>query len=339
MRDRTRRDSDVMVPASRELSWGMYRQQLTAADDQLRAAHAALSERDRLTTLRAGLATELDEATRFAAELGAKLADEQKDVARYEGGVWAFLYNVVADREARLNKEQREAHEAEAKYGEAAAARDRLQSELAAIDTRLATLASADADLAAARAGKQAVLMLGEDATAKELRAIADELTRCDAEGLALDEAISAGGSAHTRLALLMEVLASARNWGTADIFANSMLLSWMKREKIDQARGIAGEAQGALAIFRRELGDVGLTLTAQLAELADHHRFLDVWFDNIFSDVSVQSRIREAMATTGVALEEVARRLEDLYARRQQMIDRSSQLSTARIRLLEHAG
>lgn len=316
----------------------MYREQLSAADDQLRAAHAAIGERDRLTHLRAALATELDDASKYADELSAKLADEQKDVERYQGGVWAFLYNVVADREARLSKEQREAHEAEVRYCEAVGARDRIRDEVASLDTRLAALESADADLAAARAGKQSLLVQAGGPAADELNAINEGLARIDSDGLALDEAIDAGGKALEALSRLAEVLGSARNWGIADMFSDSLFTSWVKRERLDSARGIAGEAQGAINVFRKELGDVGAALEAEVSALADHHRFVDTWLDNIFSDVAVQSRIEQAQQTTSTVVTEIGTKLVQLRAQRQKMIDRSAELSASRTRLLEHS-
>src|SRR5689334_21087830 len=91
----------------------VYRTPVTEADERLRAALAANAERDRLIKIREALGPDLSEAVAEATKLEAKLEDEQRDVRRYEKGVWAFLYDIFADRQARLTKEQREAAEAE----------------------------------------------------------------------------------------------------------------------------------------------------------------------------------------------------------------------------------
>src|SRR5262245_50946268 len=101
----------------------MYRIPMTTADERIRTAHATISQRTHLRNLRAGLVVDEERAERETSELAKLLAEEQRDVERYDRGVWAFLYGVFADREARLSKEQREAVEAEARYKEATANR------------------------------------------------------------------------------------------------------------------------------------------------------------------------------------------------------------------------
>ena len=59
--------------------------------------------------LRAALIRDVEAAAHAAEQQGAALVDEQRDVERYTGGLWAFLYGLVADVESRLTKEQLEA--------------------------------------------------------------------------------------------------------------------------------------------------------------------------------------------------------------------------------------
>lgn len=306
------------------------------SDDALRAAHAALAERDRLRKTRDGISRELVEANALVATMSEALGDEQKDVRRYEKGVWAFLYDIFADREGRLTKEQQEAAAAQLKLDDAEAMRDRLTDQLAIVDKRLGELASADADLATARAAKQTEIVTRGGPAAKELEAILQDLGQLDAEGRGLDEALSAGSRAHASMARLVEILGSAQNWGALDMLSDSMFVSWVKRDKIDDARNIAGVAQADLAVFARELGDVGMTLHAEVAELAVHHRFLDTWFDNIFSDWSVQSRIQQALAGADGTLKDVGSRLDDLRGRRAANLARGEALSRRRLEILE---
>ena len=316
----------------------MYRIQATAADERIRAARAALAERERLVAMRDALAADVAEAERERGALAAKCAEEQRDVERYDHGVWAFLYGLFKDREARLTKEQLEAAAAETKLLEATSACVRLREEVERIVGRIAALASADGELAAARAAKQLLLAEMGSPSAAELDGIAHELATGDAEGQALDEALAAGDRAMASLARLLEVLGSARNWGTFDILSDSMLASWAKRERLDEARGIAGAAQAELTVLARELGDVGIALDSELASLADHHRFIDVWFDNIFSDLSVQSRIRDAVDTTQRTLAQVSEKVGQLRGRRGQLAARAAELTAARDRLLDPA-
>ncbi len=314
----------------------MYRSSVSEADTKIRAAHAALAERKRLTEIRAALAPDLAEAEADATKLEATLTDEQKDVRRYEKGVWAFLYDIFADRDARLTKEQREAAEAATRFQEAATMRDRLREELASLGARIEALKGADADLAAARAGKRVLVVASGGPGAAELEAITAQLGAIDAEGRAIDEALEAGGRAHTALTRLAETLGSARSWGAADILTDSFLVSWQKRQKLDEARNLAGVAQAEISVFRRELGDVGIALLAEVAVLADHHRFLDTWFDNIFSDFSVQGRITEAQTTTTSAITAIGGALDHLRSQRATSLTKANVLSKQQLELIE---
>ena len=300
-------------------------------DERIRAASAALAERGRLARRVAHLHNELAEAEARVAELAARLDAERRDVARYATGVWAWLYDLFADGAARVEREEREAVEAALRHDEACALRDRLAAELREVEARAATLEGAAQELLAAREAKQAQLIASGDPRGEELAEVVAALGRADAERAALDEAVRAGELAEAAIARLAETLASARNWGTADLLSDSLLVSWAKREKLDAAHQLAAAAQADLAVFQRELADVGATLDAELGALAEHHRFLDTWFDNLFSDLSVQSRIAGAQETTARVARMVDERLADLRTRVHAVEARRLELERAR--------
>ena len=309
---------------------------MTEADERLRAALAANAERDRLIKIREALDPDLKEAVAEATKLEATLADEQRDVRRYEKGVWAFLYDIFADRQARLTKEQREAAEAETRFAEAASLSRRLSEEVESLTARIDALANAATELAAARAAKHAAVVAFGGPAAEELAELTTHLEAIEAEAKAIDEAVTAGDRAHATLTHLAEVLASARRWGRADIFTDSMFVSWAKRNKLDEASTLAGDAQAHLTVFQRELGDVGVALDAEMEGLANHHRFLDTWFDNVFSDIIVQDRIADAQTTTSNVLVQVTAALTNLRNRRATIHDRGQQLSSQRLDFIE---
>lgn len=313
-----------------------YRHSTTEADEKIRAALAAVAEWSRLKAIRDALAPDLAEIESEVTTLARALAGEQKDVRRYEKGVWAFLYDVVADREARLTKEQREAMAAEARHAEALATRDRLREELVSLDQRIAALAKSETELAVARELKRTALIAAGGAAGKELDGITSQLATVDAELRAVDEALVAGARARGSLVTLVELLRSASNWGTADVLTGSFFISWTKRNKIDEARSIAGQAQAEISVFRRELADVGIALVAEIEVLSNHHRFLDTWFDNIFSDFSVQGRIANAQNTTESALDLINHSLAALTERRTSLVARREQLLDHQLELIE---
>jgi hypothetical protein len=63
-----------------------------------------------------------------------------------------------------------------------------------------------------------------------------------------------------------------------------------MKHSRLDEAAQAAAYADRCLAVLRTELADVpGLSLTAPQLAVDGLTRFVDVWFDNIFTDLAVR--------------------------------------------------
>lgn len=302
----------------------------SALDQELRAAAAAAAERSRLERRHAALTDELGTAQLALDELAARLAAESRDVARYQHGVWGALYGVFADRGARLDKERREAAEAALRHDEGLLRRDRLAGELAATRDRLRSLADAPARLERLLAAREHAVRTAGGPAAAALARFAEQLAALDADVKETDEAIAAGEQARDALDHLLRGLSSAREWGAVDVMTDSFLVSMIKRDHLDDARTHAGDAQARLLVFQRELGDVGRALDGVI-ELADHHRFLDTFFDNLFSDLSVQSRIVESQASVGRTHDAVTRQLRGLAERRHALLERRAGVEETR--------
>lgn len=315
-----------------------YRTSSTVTDDRVRAARSACAERDRLLGLRDGFAAAVREAARRVHALRLQRDAEVADVERYTGGVWAFLYDLCADRAARLSREQAEARAILLRLEDESIEHDRLTAELAAIEGRLIAFAGADAELATARGAKLAELRAAGGELGEQLEEIAREAVMVLAARRATDEALVAGATARARIVRIMQLLDEARGWGALDMVIDSSLVSGVKRDKLDEARGAAGALQGELAVFRIELGELGVRFDAQLIELADTGRFLDVWFDNLFSDAAVQDRIIRAQASAASLRHQVEGWIGSLHAHAQALGRRAAELAAAEHNLTEPA-
>ena len=111
----------------------------------------------------------------------------------------------------------------------------------------------------------------------------------------------------------------SARSWGTYDTwFGGGLFSSLIKHDRIDQAEQYMRDVDVALDRLRRELADVQMGGAALGGVgVTDLTRTLDVWFDNFFSDLSVQSRLKTAdqrLDQIGEALHAVRSALRDRH-------------------------
>jgi hypothetical protein len=109
-----------------------------------------------------------------------------------------------------------------------------------------------------------------------------------------VDEAIRAGRAAIEALDDAERNISSARNFGIWDMLGGGFISSMIKHSKMDEAQRCMERAQFALQNFRKELADV--QMDADLKINSDSLiKFLDIWCDNFFVDLMVQSKIKEA--------------------------------------------
>jgi len=108
-----------------------------------------------------------------------------------------------------------------------------------------------------------------------------------------IHEAINAADDALIALRNAENSLSSAGNWGIWDIIGGGFLSTFFKHNKMDQAQRELDEARKALQRFRNELADLGRTADFNL-DVHGFLRFTDYFFDDIFSDLMVQSKIRQ---------------------------------------------
>ncbi|QKE84285.1 hypothetical protein [Arthrobacter sp. NEB 688] len=302
----------------------------------LDAAVADAQEAGHLRQVLTVLDRELEEARRELGLVERRHRLEADDVRRLEGVGWSAL--VAAVRGTRTGELDRErAEEAAARYAlQAASARVAdLESRRASTAERLGRLGDTPGRVERARrAHAEAVRAAG---SSPELETVLDELARVEAQATELDEATTAGRRAAHELAAARERLGSAQSWSTYDTWlGGGLVASMVKHDRLDDAGRHVGAAQTALADFARELGDVGAVgaLRADLG-VGPTMRTVDVWFDNLFTDLSVRARIKDSLVDVDAAalavrdvLAELGRRSAALAQERATLLQRRDELA-----------
>ena len=92
---------------------------------------------------------------------------------------------------------------------------------------------------------------------------------------------------------LVIKETESASKWGIFDIFADSSLVSFVKRGKIKDINSGLEIIRKKLEIAKKELGDVRINLDEEISDTS-YDFFVDVIFDNIFTDLRVNREIKE---------------------------------------------
>lgn len=259
---------------------------------------------------------------------------EAADVERLEGfGLTAVLAAVRGSRTGELDRER--AEEVAARYAVQAAAGhlEAVQVRREAVDRRLAKLGDTAARREAAIEAHAHAVRASGHPNSVALDSVLDEVAALQAEAAELAEAREAGIRAATALDAAQRELGSADSWSAYDTWlGGGMVSSIFKHNRIDDAGAAIATAQDAIVDLARELADVE-SVTGLRADLgiSPTSRTFDVWFDNIFTDLSVRSSIknsaqgvreaseavREAMSRMAVRSAVLDERLADLRARR----------------------
>ena len=129
-----------------------------------------------------------------------------------------------------------------------------------------------------------------------------------------IHEAINAADDALIALRNAEKSLSSAGNWGIWDIMGGGFLSTFFKHNKMDQAQRELDEARKALQRFRNELADLGRTADFNL-DVGGFLRFTDYFLDDIFSDLMVQSKIRQGQQQIKQAIQQIEGTRQQLWS------------------------
>jgi hypothetical protein len=241
-------------------------------------------------------ATALHGAEQAVERARENLSEESVDVDRLESlslvRLWASLRG---DRDARLDEERADLRRAEYALAAAQTRREAARRELARSQEAVDGLGDVAGRRVQALADKEAWLWSSGTGRGAELVDIAERRGRRRAEQVEIAEAQEAADVARQALDAAAAELAGADGWSTYDTFFGGELLAGMaKHDRLDRAAELARTADAALAHLAVELGDVGERGVGSLG-VEGMARTFDIWFDNVFSDLSVARHIRHS--------------------------------------------
>ncbi|MGH3488131.1 MAG: hypothetical protein ACRDP8_09510 [Actinopolymorphaceae bacterium] len=297
---------------------------------QIRRQHTDLTQR--ITTERSHLQL-LDERVRTLRD---RLADEAKDVDVLESfsptRIWATLRGSHTDDLAR----ERAEHEA-ARYAlaEAEARGAAVRRNVESLQAQLDRLGDVDDLHRTALAAKEEWALGHDPAVTAALEDIARQRGTLEAARTETTEAYAAGEAALALVEQAVQLLGKAESWSTFDTFLGGGLLTdAMKYQRMDEAADLLHRADVALGQFSRELADVGIGAVGGV-QVDGMTRTFDVFFDNIFSDLAVRSRIQDARRQAETARDAVRQALSQLEKTSRDIADQLADLGTRRARLL----
>ncbi len=261
---------------------------------------------------------QLEEARQEEQAFLHKLQKESKDVEVLQKESFsALFYKLMSKYEDKLAKEQQEMLEAKWAYDQKVQYVKDVGENVNQLQARIALIKHYEEQYSEELKCREARLSLHKDSEAyltfESFEKKEKELTKQIFE---MNEALSEGRETRRIGETAESLLDSAYNWATYDAFANGGILSHMaKYDKIDSSQEAIYQLQNQLAKFTRELKDVENVYLEGSFGIDSGTRAIDFWFDNIFTDLNVRSKIasdRDRVGELMSRVEAIIHKLEE---------------------------
>ena len=281
---------------------------------------AALERKqEALCEQRRKLKQELDAATQ-------RWQEEQKDVDKLEGISLAGIFSALSGRkEEQLEKERQEAQAALLQKEAADNAFQKLEEEIRKNREELVGLQGCEIKYQKALEERAAELeAMGQDTGLLQLQ---KEMGRLEADDKELQEALDAGRDVHFQVEKALDALDSAESWGVADMMGGGVMITMMKRDRMNQAKNAMTEIEYLLRKFRAELSDIAGADTVGADKFGTEWSMMDYLFDGFIIDYMVQQEIRDSLSNMRRLEKEIERVCEAIQQRKEENKERRSQL------------
>lgn len=153
-----------------------------------------------------------------------------------------------------------------------------------------------------------------------------------------IEEARLAGNTASSLLSKAISQLDSARGYSTWDTFlGGGMIVTALKHNAIDDSEDTIHKAQMALHRFQTEVKDVqALEVNSFVVERGEFIKMADYFFDDIFSEWTIHSRITKSQDKLQNTVYEVGKVTDSLSGRKYVLEEEMKDIEVKKKKLIE---
>ena len=217
------------------------------------------------------------------------LEKEQKDVDKLEHLSIAFVKAYFShDQEERKAKEEKEARDAAFRYEQCVANTNALKRDY---EQHMSLIQQEEAIKKELLEEEYTLLQQMDPNASAEVTNLREQLQENRMQNKEIKEALEAGNVLKERLEFAIDKLKSAQGWGIYDIVGGGLLSSMIKHERIQEAQNMIAQIQCEIQNFNKELRDID-EYELHNIEISEGLAFMDIAFDNIFSDFFTQNKI-----------------------------------------------
>lgn len=275
-------------------------------DGEIKRAREEQARYEQLKRRLATLHSQREELAAREAVLRAARAEEQEDVDNLEGrSLMRFIYSLTGGLEDKLDQERAGARAAAVKHDAAVRELEDLDEDIEEAGQELKRLEGCEERYDGAIRRKAEMLKAAGSPASGRLAALEKDMSQTAYSLRETGEALGAARAAARRAEAVVDALQGAADLGTLDLLTDSMFVNLAKRERIDQAQYAIEDLRVSLRRLNTELADIG---TAGLdLDIGDFLGFADFFFDGIFVDLAVNSRINASLSSAEGVLSQLS--------------------------------
>ncbi len=292
-------------------------------NDELQKAQEGMLYHQKLLSMLKDLRAQKNTLLKKVDTLKEQAEKEDLDVEYLEGkSISHIFYTILGNLDKKLEKEREEALVARLKYDQACLDLSNVEYELFHLELEADKNRDWERIYQRLYSEKKEQLIASGSKLGEEILNLFQKITALKSYEKELKEAIAAGEGVSYHLKSASESLKSAEGWGTWDLIGGGLISDIAKHSHIDEAKESVSKAQTKLSHFRSELADVKVMSELSI-EISDFAKFADFFFDGLFADWHMQSKIKDSLGSVERTKNQVDAVLVKLQLMKKETMDR----------------
>jgi len=238
-----------------------------------------------------------------------KYEKESLDVQKIQKeSLSSFILKTFGKYEDTLEKEKQEEMKAKTDYDKSAANLDEIKNEIAELKERLSSLRALEPEYRSELEKRKKEIQHNISASGRQKYIRHEnEMEELVRQRVEIEEALNAANQVLLTAQTAAGSLEKADSWATWDIwFGGGIITHSIKYSHIDKAEDCFNRLSAQIEILCAELKDVHEFAAQDFTNISSTRRAIDFWFDNIFTDFSVRSQVRENEERICLLIEQV---------------------------------
>lgn len=265
-------------------------------NEELEKAHEGMLYHQKIMSMLEDLRAQQRTLLEKVDHLKEQLEKEDFDVENLEGkSISNIFYSILGNLDKKLEKEREEALAVRLKYDQACMDLRNVEEKFAGLKLEETKNRSWKGIYQRVYSEKKEQLIVTGSKTGEEILNLSQKITALRSYEKEVKEAIGAGEGVLSHLQSASTSLESAEGWGTWDLMGGGLISDMAKHSYIDEAKVSVSKAQTNLSRFRSELADIKVMKDLSI-DISDFAKFADFFFDGLFADWHMQSKIADSL-------------------------------------------